>query len=83
MKTDTFKESMKLRKQIEAKQNELVNYYGLRRTNYLGKRNLAYAARMRSLGSNLRRLHRLLNDPKKPQIIDWAKVKDLVLPIAV
>ncbi|HWR08300.1 transposase [Sporomusa sp.] len=76
--TDLFKASMNLRKQIEAKQNELVNYYGLRRTQYRGTRNLAYVARMRSLGANFRRLQRLLNSPKHAYCIDKDTAKKAV-----
>ena len=71
---------MKLRKQIEAKQNELVNHYGLRRTYYRGTRNLAYAARMRSLGANFRRLQRLLNSSEHEYCIDWDKTQKIVWP---
>ena len=78
--TDLFKVHMNLRKQIEAKQNELVNHYGLRRTDYRGTRNLVYAARMRSLGSNFRRLQRLLNSPKHAYSIDWDTAQKIVWP---
>jgi len=79
-KTPEFRAAMKLRARIEAKQNELANYYGLRRTFYLGKRNLAYAARMRSLGANFARLHRMLNDHEHPTIMDFEKARAIRWP---
>jgi transposase len=78
--TDLFKANMNLRKQIEAKQNELVNHYGLRRTDYRGKRNLAYVTRLRSLGANFRRLQRLLNNPKHAYCIDWEAAQNIIWP---
>ena len=81
--SDLFNVSMNLRKQIEAKQNELVNHYGLRRTNYRGTRNLAYAARMRSLGANFRRLQRILNNSKHSYRIDWETAGNIIFPRAV
>lgn len=74
-KTSEFRAAMKLRARIEAKQNELANYYGLRRTPYRGKRNLTYAARMRSLGANFSRLSRLLNDHDNLLFLDFERAK--------
>lgn len=59
--TEQYREDIKLRARIEAKQNELVNTYGLRRIRYLGDRKLAFAARMKALGANFKRLQRLLD----------------------
>ncbi|MHB1127930.1 MAG: transposase, partial [Bacillota bacterium] len=59
-KTEQYREDIKLRARIEAKQNELANAYGLRRVRYMGARKLAFAARMRSLGANFKRLQRIL-----------------------
>lgn len=78
--SELYKASMNLRKQIEAKQNELVNHYGLRRTDYRGTRNLAYVARMRSLGANFKRLQRILNNPKQSYRIDWEAAANIILP---
>ena len=80
-KTSEFRAAMKLRARIEAKQNELANHYGLRRTFYSGKRNLAYAARMRSLGANFSRLEKLINDRKHPLILDFVKARTVKWPM--
>ncbi len=80
-KTSKFRNAMKLRARIEAKQNELANHYGLRRTFYRGKRNLAYAARMHSLGANFCRLGRLLNDRKHPLLLDFEKARAVQWPL--
>lgn len=60
-KTEEFREDIKLRARIEAKQNELANVYGLRRIRYIGQRKLAFASRMKALGANFRLLNRLMN----------------------
>jgi hypothetical protein len=61
-KTEEFRTDMRLRSRIEPKQNELANTYGLRRIRYIGKRKLAFAARMKSLAVNFQRLNRLLTN---------------------
>ena len=80
-KTSEFRAAMKLRARIEAKQNELANHYGLRRTFYSDRRNLVYAARMRSLGANFSRLEKLFNDRKHPLILDFEKARTVKWPL--
>lgn len=79
-KTSEFRAAMKLRARIEAKQNELANHYGLRRTFYSGKRNLTYAARMRSLGANFSRLEKLINNREQPILLDFEKARTVKWP---
>jgi transposase len=69
--TDTYKEQMKLRGRIEAKQDELANHYGMRRGNYFGERKIAYQARMKVLSMNFSRLNRLSNTRENPLKLNY------------
>lgn len=64
--TEQYKDEMKLRGRIEAKQDELANHYGMRRGRYFGERKMAYQSRMKSLAVNFSRLNRLSHAPENP-----------------
>jgi hypothetical protein len=71
--TDEYKEQMKLRGRIEAKQDELANHYGMRRGRYIGERKMAFQARMKSLAMNFSRLNRLSHAPENPVQLNLKK----------
>ncbi|ABZ82772.1 transposase, is4 family [Heliomicrobium modesticaldum Ice1] len=73
--TKIYKEQMRLRSRIEAKQNELVNRYGLRRVRRIGKRNLAYAARLSALAANFQKLNRLRNDKNATMVLEVSALR--------
>ncbi|TCP68262.1 transposase, partial [Heliophilum fasciatum] len=75
--TDTYREQMRLRGRIEAKQNELLHHYGLRRVRYWGQRKLAFAARMKALGANLNKLNRRCWDKKNPLELDMHTARSI------
>lgn len=75
--TKQYKQEMSLRGRIEAKQNELVNNYGMRRSHYIGERKLAYAARLKALAANFCKLNRMLNPKNGPREVFDKNPRDL------
>jgi len=72
--TEAYKEQMKLRGRIEAKQDELANHYGMRLGNYFCERKMAYQARMKSMGANFSRLNRLPHAHQHPLQLNILKI---------